>query len=396
MPAKGKASGPAAVPSKIAGPMKPSAGLTEHVGNAPSAPAVDKPRHWKSFGEYLRAVANAGDAPGHVPVVDPQLKRSFQRLPSGTAEMDPSTGGFAVPPQFESKLIESLYANNPIAALVDRRVTNAPLGAGINLPAIDETSRADGSRSGGALAYWLAESATITTTFPKFRRTTFDPKKLIAVCPVSNELLADDAMLETQMLNVFSSELGFKLDSAILGTAVSGAGGGSAGTPLGLLNSPALITVPKDVGQQTKTITPTNIVNMWSRLPAPSRARACWLINEDVEAALAAISNAASQLFLPRGVFGNADPLLMGRPVYTIEQASVLGSVGDIVLFDPSQYVLVDGGIGSVLSAHYYWLSDQSVYRFVYRVDGNPLWASAITPFNSGSTRSPYVTLAAR
>jgi hypothetical protein len=42
------------------------------------------------------------------------------------------------------------------------------------------------------------------------------------------------------------------------------------------------------------------------------------------------------------------------------------------------------------------FLIDEVVFRFTLRVDGKPLWASPITPFNGGSTRSPFVTLGAR
>jgi len=44
-----------------------------------------------------------------------------------------------------------------------------------------------------------------------------------------------------------------------------------AGTPLGILNSTALITVAKETGQGSATVISENVNKMWKRLPAPSR-----------------------------------------------------------------------------------------------------------------------------
>jgi hypothetical protein len=40
-------------------------------------------------------------------------------------------------------------------------------------------------------------------------------------------------------------------------------------------------------------------------------------------------------------------------------------------------------------------LTDETVFRFVYRTDGEPLWNSALTPYDGGSTKSPFVVLSA-
>ena len=139
---------------------------------------------------------------------------------------------------------------------------------------------------------------------------------------------------------------------------------------------------------------------MWSRLPAPCRRRAVWLVNEDVEQQLEAASAAtppgSAGLYLPQGVGGNEFPLLKGRPVLVVEQLPTLGTPGDFILADLNQYVLLDGGLKSALSLDVLFQSDQVVFRFVWRGDGKPAWPSAITPFNGGATRSPFVMLAQR
>ena len=338
-----------------------------------------------SFAEFLRSVVRAerGEA------TDARLMRA----PAGANEGNPTAGGFLVPEVLTNDLIGSVYEEAVIAPLCDERPTTAPL-ADVKVPAIDETSRADGSRWGGAVSYWADEAQPATLSFPRFRNIEFVAGKLISVCPASNEFQADAAFGAENIKRAFASEASFKLDLAIL----SGTG---AGLPLGLLNSTALITVAKVAGQAAATVVAENISAMWKRLPAPSRRRAVWLVNEDAEDQLVAMNGAASATgvtYIPAGAAGNADPLLKGRPVLTVEQCPVLGTVGDIVLADLSQYVLVSGPPATALSAHVRFDSDQATWRFVLRVDGKAAWASPVTPYNgsSGNKRSPFIALAAR
>ena len=86
------------------------------------------------------------------------------------------------------------------------------------------------------------------------------------------------------------------------------------------------------------------------------------------------------------------------RPVLPIEQCATLGTVGDIILADLSQYLLIEkGGIKTASSIHVQFLTDETAFRFVYRVNGQPVWNSALTPFKGTSnTLSPFVALATR
>jgi HK97 family phage major capsid protein len=74
-----------------------------------------------------------------------------------------------------------------------------------------------------------------------------------------------------------------------------------------------------------------------------------------------------------------------------------LGDKGDIILADlAGGYILAEkGGISSDMSIHVKFIYDESVFRFVLRVDGQPVRASSVTPFKGGatSTLSHFVTL---
>jgi hypothetical protein len=54
------------------------------------------------------------------------------------------------------------------------------------------------------------------------------------------------------------------------------------------------------------------------------------------------------------------------------------------------------GGMTSDMSIHVRFVYDESVFRFVMRLDGQPVLASPVTPANGGSTQSHFVTLETR
>jgi HK97 family phage major capsid protein len=365
-----------ATPPIVAVPA-PATADTEAARQARESAARARKSEFRSFGQFLQTVAQRA--------VGDKSDSRLVRAPSGVSETDVQAGGFLVPDEFTSSLIGSLYEEAVIAPLCDRRQTDKPNNA--TLPAIDETSRADSSRWGGTLSYWEGEAVTTPTTLPKFKALKSGAHKLTALCVATEELIADVPMLDAHMHRAFAAEASFQLDRAIYK--------GTPGMPAGILNSAGLITVAKAQGQTAGTVIAENISTMWSRLPAPCRRRAVWLVSEDVSQQLELIGTGSPSTI---GLYADVDgtPLLKGRPVIEIEQANLLGTPGDITLVDLSQYVIVDGGLQSALSLDVDFLTYQGVFRFVLRVDGMPIWQSPITPFNGSSTRSPYICLAQR
>jgi HK97 family phage major capsid protein len=88
---------------------------------------------------------------------------------------------------------------------------------------------------------------------------------------------------------------------------------------------------------------------------------------------------------------------IKGRPVIPVEYCSTLGTVGDIICVDLGAYMLATkGGVQQASSMHVAFTTDEMAYRATYRVDGQPVWRSAVTPANGTNTQSPYVVLATR
>jgi len=364
-------------------PLKPNP------NEGPEAQA--KKDKFRSFGEQIVAVMRAG-SPN--PVIDPRLRTTIYDAATGLQEGIPSDGGFLIQPEFSTELLKRAYETGQVAS----RCRRIPIGAnanGLKINGIDETSRTTGSRWGGVRAYWIGEADDKTASKPKFRQIELSLKKLIGLCYATDELLQDATALESVMNQAFAEEFGFMLDDA----CINGTG---AGMPLGIMNSPCLVSVSKEAAQLADTVEYANIVNMWARCYARSRPNAVWFINQDVEPQLfqmgIMVGTGGSPVYMPPGG-ASAAPYgtLFGRPVIPIEQCQTLGDAGDIILGDFSQYILIDkGGIQSASSIHVRFVNDESVFRFVYRVDGQPIWNSALTPFKGSNTLSPFVRLAAR
>lgn len=346
-------------------------------------PAKDNEKRFSSFGEQLMAAYRAAMPGGKVD------ERLSTRAASGLNETTPSDGGFLVQQDFVTELLKRTYETGILASKV-KKIPISTNANGMKINAIDEDSRANGSRWGGVQTYWEGEADELTASKPKFRQMELSLKKLTGLCYATDELLQDAAALEAVIRQAFAEEFGFKIDDAIL----SGSG---EGEPLGILNSGAIVTVAKEASQ-TETITVENLIKMWNRLWSRSRANAVWYINQELEPYLYTLKIGDKPVYIPAGGLSEKPyGTLFGRPVVPIEQCSAAGEVGDIILADIGQYLLIDkGGIKSASSIHVRFLYDENVFRFIYRVDGKPIWTKPLTPYKGSATVSPFVTLAKR
>jgi HK97 family phage major capsid protein len=356
-----------------------------------------EPEKFTSFGEQAIAIVHASRAGGYV---DPRLipeGAGVGAAVSGLSEGIPADGGFLVQTDFQSALMTRLHETSVLWG----KAKNIPISSnsnGVKINAVNETSRADGSRWGGVQAYWAAEAAAKTDSKPEFRQIELNLKKLIGLCYATDELLQDATALEGVLMEAFPEEFGFKLDDAI----INGLG---AGLPLGILASGCLVTVVAEVGQAPRTIVYENIMKMWAQLWAPSQARSVWLINQSCYPELfnmsLAVGTGGSAVYIPPGG-ASASPYgtLFGRPVIPIEQAATLGTAGDIILADMSQYITATkGGIQTASSIHLRFNYDETTFRWVFRADGQPSWNSSLTPYKDAATSlpvSPFVVLATR
>ena len=351
--------------------------------NAGDAAATEKP--YDSLGDMLQDVARTKNGNGEA--MDRLVKASLNTETG-------ADGGFLVPPDFIGNMLKQAEEQSQ---LYSRATALTVSGNAANIPAVDETSRADGSRFGGIAVYWLREGGEGTYKQPKFRNLDLKLSKLMGLVSITDEMLEDSALLTSWIQSAFPAELAFALDQAVYD-------GDGNGKPLGIMNSGALIAVAKQGSQTADTIVYENIVKMWARMPAARMARSVWFITQQAMEQLPIMSLAVGSagggpVYLPAGGASERPySTLMGQPVVPIEQAATLGDQGDIVLADMSDYIAITkGGLKTASSIHVDFDKAKTSFRFIRRVNGAPytrikLQSRASSTFYT----SPYITLAAR
>jgi len=368
--------------------------------NTPESPATviknsrfemvqSKKDRFQSFGEQLAAVVNASRRGGSI---DPRL---FNAAADGLGSTVPTDGGFLVQQDFVDGLLQDMISTGILAPKCRPQPISSNANS-IKINGVDETSRAS-TRYGGIKGYWVDEADETTKSKPKFRKIELNLHKLMGICYATDELLSDAAALEGFIRNAFPSEFAFLIDDAIIR-------GTGAGQPLGILNSGCLVSQAAETGQDADTIVAENVIKMSSRIFASSYLNAAWYVNQMCLPQLYTMSisvGTGGQLVFvpPGGLSGSPYGTLLGRPVIPIEQASALGDVGDIILADLNGYILAQkGGLQTDVSIHVEFLTDQQIFRFILRIDGQPVRASALTPYKGGAnaTQSHFVALASR
>lgn len=346
-------------------------------------PNKEEEKRFSSFGEQLLAAYRAAAPGGKID------ERLTTRAASGLNETNPSDGGFLVQQDFVTELLKRTYETGILASRA-KKIPISTNANGMKINAVDEESRANGSRWGGVQTYWEGEAEELTGSKPKFRQLELSLKKLTGLCYATDELLQDAAALESVIRQAFAEEFGFKIDDAILD-------GSGEGEPLGILKSGAIVKVDKEK-DQTDIITVENLIKMWNRLWARSRGNAVWYINQELEPYLYTLKLGDKPVYIPAGGLSEKPyGTLFGRPVIPLEQCNAAGEVGDIILADIGQYLLIDkGGVKAASSIHVRFLYDENVFRFIYRVDGKPIWNKPLTPYKGSASVSPFVALAKR
>jgi HK97 family phage major capsid protein len=380
------------------GPEADEPGLRANGALTPTRPRprIEIPREdagkagFRNWGDYLqcvqRYVINGR--------MDPRLE--ILNAPGNYgSEGTNADGGFAVPPDFRTAIESKIAAELSLLPRTDQVITTSNA---VTVPVDSNPAWA----TGGITAYWESEGAQKTTSKPLLEQLTVRANKLAVLVPVTDELLEDAPALTTYIQRKAPDKIQFKVNLAI----VQGSG---VGQPLGILNSPGLIVVAKETGQPPDTLVAANVLKMYSRMYAPSRANAVWLINQSIEPQLFqmffAIKNVGGTdnvggvpVYLPaNGLAGAPYGTLFGRPVIPTESCETLGDQGDIIFCDLSQYLtVVKGGIRQDVSIHVWFDYDITAFRFVLRVGGQPWWASPVAQRDGSNTLSPFVTLAER
>lgn len=348
---------------------------------------------WPSFGQFAKGVMLASRRSNAV--IDPRLTGNAPTdyMREGVGE----DGGFAVPPDYRSQIINRIMGEDSLLGRTDRQESSSNIWS----QPVDNDAPWGTT---GVRAYWTNEGAQKTQSTPNLQNVSLRLHKLAALIPVTDELREDAPAIDRYLMSRVPLAFDFEIGNAIIN-------GSGVGQPLGIMNSGALVSVAKEGSQASATLMGRNIAKMWGRLYAGYRRNAVWLVNQDVEVELPKLAEVAyaadgstaqgvaATYWAPGSIRNQNDfGLLYNRPVIVTEACPTLGVKGDIVLADLSQYLTVTkvGGLRSDISIHLWFDYDITAFRFVFRIAGAPWLQTPITRRNGTNTLSAFVTLDAR
>lgn len=349
---------------------------------------TEKDGQFNSLSEFLSRVRKACDNEG---TPDSRLRKTAGHM----GEADDSQGGFLVPEYWADKI----YHVAMEGAIVRPRCDAIFKAEGDSLKV---TRLVDSDRSssffGGVTFSWVSEAGSKDTNViskPEVGQLELTPHKLVGSCFVSNELEDDHGAFGKFIEIAFGTAIRFEEDNLFIN-------GNGVGQPLGIMNSGFTILEPRQVAN---SIGWTDVARLARRLLPDSWERAVWLINPS---ALDELLQAPAPAANMATIFDLSHRMLWGRPFIVTEKCQATGTSGDIILadFGVGHYCIADkemvimgsrhaDSIAWKLQVEYHrgFVTDETFWKVVLRVDGQPLLGAPITPLYGGETVSPFVAL---
>lgn len=333
-----------------------------------------------SLGQFALAVHKASSQGGQVDArLNTKSPTTFANESSGSA------GGYLVPTEFADRLWEMVFGGSSLLSRTNQIPT---MRNSLSLP----VSQATPWGASGVQAYWTEEGSAITQSRPSFEYRNLRLHKLSALVPASDELVEDATALDAFVTREAGRAIRYRADDAIIN-------GDGVGKPLGIFNSPALVTVNKETSQTADTLVAQNVAKMYARMPASSMSTAVWLISQDVLPQVVTLTLGDQPIYQPPTDNDDA-PLgtLLGRPILLSEHCQQLGDKGDIFFINLADYITLTrtSGIATASSIHLWFDHEITAFRFTFRVAGQPWLSQPIEPAHGSNTLSPFVTLEAR
>ena len=379
-------------------PAAPAAGtgrVEVGVDRATERPWDSHPGAGDGLGHFLQAVAFERMPSGIVPQAGFRDPRLYATISGGSTSV-PSDGGHVVGLQMNTALLDQAMDE----AILAPRCFPIPVGEnfdGVELPGVDETSRADGSRWGGVRVYRAAEADSVTKAKPVINNREIRLEDLKGLAYMTLRQIRDAPAMQALYTKSFASEFSFKVDDEIIR-------GSGSGEILGLAPSgaagAATVSQAKQTGQAADTVVAENFSKMYARMPVRNRRNAVWLVNAELGPMLDKLQIAAGTgATTPSWIRYGEDGVMRikGKPVIELEQCSAPGDVGDVFFVDLGAFLLVTkGGIEAASSMHVRFIFDEMTFKWTQRISGQPAWRTTKTVFKGANAISPYVTLAAR
>jgi len=270
--------------------------------------------------------------------------------------------GALVPIEFLATVVEFATAQSQIIP----KVWRIPMGS--LTMRIPKLVQAAGNYFGGVNLYHPNEAELKNSTKPSMTYLTFEAKKLIGIIPLSDEVIADSSInLINYLTGLFARAFQHQIENEIIN------GTGASGQMLGILSDSGINLVPR---QTVGTVKYEDLINLesaldenFSNLTFLSRRATVNVLRKQKDTVGQPVYHDGFTTFLG----GAMTPQLLGYPLIKTRNVPALGNQGDLILGDLGYYIWAvrqDMTIDTSRDARFFY--DQTVLRFVMRMDGQP------------------------
>lgn len=332
--------------------MEQMAAMDAQLSKPTSTPLTGKPmnggksKSGRASDEYKAAMLNA-------------LRTNFRQVSDVLSEGVDANGGYLVPEEYDSRLIDALTEEN-----IMRKLGHTITTSGEHKINIAATKPA---------AAWIDEGGALTFGDATFSQINLDAHKLHVAVKVTEELLYDNAFgLESYIIEQFGKALSNAEEDAFLN-------GDGVGKPLGLFSDKGGGEVAVTAASAT-AITADEIINLVYSLKRPYRKNAKFIINDQTIAALRKLKdNNGAYLWQPSLQTGEADRLF-GYEVYTSPYVPTIAAGKPVIAFgDFSYYNIGDRGTRSFAELKELYAGNGMVgFVAKERVDGKLILPEAV------------------
>lgn len=279
------------------------------------------------------------------------LRTNFKQISNALQEGVDADGGYLVPEEYDSRLIDVLTEENIMRKLAHKITTSGEHK--INIAATKPA------------AAWIEEGGALSFGDATFDQILLDAHKLHVAIKVTEELLYDNAFgLENYIIDQFGKALANAEEDAFLnGTGV--------GQPLGLFAE----TGGGTAAISTAALTADDVIKLVYALKRPYRKSAKFIMNDQTIAAIRQLKdNNGAYMWQPSLVAGEPDKFL-GYEVYT----SPFCPTDKVSFGDYSYYNIGDRGTRSFKQLNELFAGNGMIgYVAKERVDGKLILPEAV------------------
>lgn len=279
------------------------------------------------------------------------LRSNFKQISNVLQEGVDADGGYLVPEEMDSRLIEKLTEDNIVRKLATTITTSGDHK--INIAASDPA------------AAWIEEGGALDFGDAKFAQILLDAHKLHVAVKITEELLYDNAFnLESHIIKKFGEALANAEEDAFLN-------GDGTGKPTGIFDATGGGTVAKTVS----TVKTDDIIDLIYALRRPYRKNAVFIMNDKTIAGIRKLKDGNGQyLWQPSNQAGEPDRIC-GYTVYT----SAYAPEDAIAFGDFSYYNIGDRGTRSFAELRELFAGNGMIgYVAKERVDGKLVLPEAV------------------